>query len=170
MEKVIKSQLTNKKLPWWLRLLKICLQRRRPGFDPWVRKSPRRRERLPTPAFWPGEFHGQRSLAGYSPWGHKELDTTEWLSLTNKRMTNFDEYFEVDRGTEIVNSGARHPLDGCQGKFSKASRAVLPAIHVQGLEEMCVGPPARTQDTHGAQELIDTEVIILYFLLLPALG
>ena len=37
--------------------------------DPW------RRERLPTPVFWPGEFHGL-----YSPWGHKELDTTEQLS------------------------------------------------------------------------------------------
>ena len=33
---------------------------------------PWRRERLPTPAFWPGEFHGL-----YSPWGRKELDTTE---------------------------------------------------------------------------------------------
>ena len=37
---------------------------------------PWRRERLPTPVFWPGEFHGL-----YSPWGHKEWDTTEWLSL-----------------------------------------------------------------------------------------
>ena len=31
---------------------------------------------------WPGEFHGQRSPAGYTPWGHKQLDTTEWLTLT----------------------------------------------------------------------------------------
>ena len=38
-------------------------------------------EQLPTPVFWPGEFHGQRSLAGYSPWGQKELDMTEKLSL-----------------------------------------------------------------------------------------
>ena len=30
-----------------------------------------------TPVFLPGEFHGQRSLAEYSPWGHKESDTTE---------------------------------------------------------------------------------------------
>ena len=36
-----------------------------------------RRERLPTPVFWPGEFHGL-----YSPWVCKELDTTEWLSLS----------------------------------------------------------------------------------------
>ena len=35
-----------------------------------------------TPIFLPGEFHGQRSLAGYSPWGCKTLDTTERLSLT----------------------------------------------------------------------------------------
>ena len=34
-------------------------------------EDPRRREWLPTPRFVPGEFHGQRSLAGYSPWGHK---------------------------------------------------------------------------------------------------
>ena len=35
-----------------------------------------------TPVFWPGEFHGWRSLGGYSPRGHKELDTTEQLSLS----------------------------------------------------------------------------------------
>ena len=46
--------------------------------DPWVRKSPWRRERLPTPVFWPGELHGL-----YSPWGHKESDMTEGLSLTS---------------------------------------------------------------------------------------
>ena len=36
---------------------------------------------LRTPVFLPGEFHGQRSLVDYSPWGHKELDTTEQLTL-----------------------------------------------------------------------------------------
>ena len=49
----------------------------RPGFDLWVGKIPWRREQLPTPVFWPGEFHGL-----YSPWGHRESDTTEWLSLS----------------------------------------------------------------------------------------
>jgi len=44
----------------------------RPEFNPWVRKIPCRREQLPTPVFWPGEFHGL-----HSPWGRKELDTTE---------------------------------------------------------------------------------------------
>ena len=48
---------------------------------PWVWKIPWRMEWLPTPVFLPGEFLGQRSLVGYSPWGGKELDTTEWLTL-----------------------------------------------------------------------------------------
>ena len=52
-------------LPWWLRQSSICLQCRRPGFNPWVGKIPWRREQLSTTVFWPGEFHGQRSLAGY---------------------------------------------------------------------------------------------------------
>ena len=50
---------------------------KRLGFNPWVGKIPWRRARQPTPVFLPGEFHGQRSLADYSPWHHKELDTTE---------------------------------------------------------------------------------------------
>ena len=46
-------------------------------FDPWVRKIPWSRQQQPTPVFLPGKFHGQRSLAGYSPQGHKEWDTIE---------------------------------------------------------------------------------------------
>ena len=48
-------------------------------FDPWVGKRPWRKEWLPTLVFLPGEFQGQRSLGGYSPWGCKELDKTEEL-------------------------------------------------------------------------------------------
>ena len=51
-------------------------------FDPWFGKIPWRREWQPTPVFLPGEFHGQRSLAGYIQWGPKELDTTEQLTFT----------------------------------------------------------------------------------------
>ena len=43
-------------------------------------RPPWRRAWLLTPVFWPGEFNGQRSLAGYSSRSRKELDTTEWLS------------------------------------------------------------------------------------------
>ena len=59
-----------------------CKGRSACGFDPWFRKIPWRRERQPIPVFLPGESHGQRSLAGCSPQGHKESDTTEQLTLT----------------------------------------------------------------------------------------
>ena len=49
-------------------------------FHAWFGTIPWRRKWESTPVFLPGEFHEQRSLAGYSPWGHKELDVTEWLT------------------------------------------------------------------------------------------
>ena len=49
-----------------------------PRFHPWVRKTPWRRTWQPNPVFSSREFHGQRSLVGYSPWGRKESGTTEW--------------------------------------------------------------------------------------------
>ena len=55
------------------------------------REDPWRREWQPTPVFLPGEFHGRRSLVGYSPWGHKESDTTERLSTSFQRR--FREHF-----------------------------------------------------------------------------
>ena len=54
-----------------------CRRNKWCGFSPWVGKIPWRRKWQPTPAFLPGEFHGQRSLMGYGPWVHKESDTTE---------------------------------------------------------------------------------------------
>ena len=57
-----------------------CRKRKRHGFDPWIGKIPWRRKWKPTPVFLPGESHGQRSLAGYSPWGCKESDKTEPLT------------------------------------------------------------------------------------------
>ena len=47
------------------------------GFSLWVGKIIQSRKWQSAPVFLPGESYGQRSLAGYSPWGHKELDTTE---------------------------------------------------------------------------------------------
>ena len=61
-----------------------------PSFDPWVGKIPWRREWQPTPVFLSGEFHGQRSLAGHSPWGCKELDMTEPLTHTHT-VSHFEE-------------------------------------------------------------------------------
>ena len=50
------------------------------GFSPWVENIPWRRERQSTPVFLPGEFHRQRSLKAYSPWGSKQSDN--WATNT----------------------------------------------------------------------------------------
>ena len=57
----------------------VCQYRRykRHGFNPQVKKIPWRRAWQPTPVFLPEESHGQRSLAGYGPQGHTQLDMTE---------------------------------------------------------------------------------------------
>ena len=63
---------------------------KRRGFNPWVRKIPWKRTWQPTPEFLPEESHGQRrSLAGYSPWGNKEWDTTERLSTAQQHITKY---------------------------------------------------------------------------------
>ena len=63
----------------------LACQCRRHRFDLWVRKITWGRKRQPTPVFLPGKSHGQRRLVGYSPWGHKELDTTERLTQTHTK-------------------------------------------------------------------------------------
>ena len=55
----------------WLK--KFICQCKRWGFDPWVWKIPWSRKWHPAPVFLPGKSHGQRSLVGYSPWGHKRV-------------------------------------------------------------------------------------------------
>ena len=62
-----------------------CRRLKRCGFNPWVGTIPQRRKRQPTPVFLPGRFHGQRSLAGYSPCGRKELDPTEHTCLPQSK-------------------------------------------------------------------------------------
>ena len=77
-------------LPWWLRQWRIRLQSGRLGFSPWVGKFPWRRKWQLTPAFLPGESHGQRSLAGYSPGGQKKSDMTQRLNNNNSNLTCYD--------------------------------------------------------------------------------
>ena len=65
------SGTSSKRIPLPMQKIK------RPGFNPWVGKIPWWRIWQPTPIFLSGESQGQRSLAGYSPQGRKEPDTTE---------------------------------------------------------------------------------------------
>ena len=76
---VFKISFINIGLPWWLRQYRIHLQCR---FSPLVGEDPLEKRMATTPVFLPGEFHGQRSLVGYSPWGHKESETTEQLTFS----------------------------------------------------------------------------------------
>ena len=62
---------------------------KRSEFNPWVRKISWRRAWQSTPVFLPAELHGQRSLVGYSPWGCRQLDTTEQLTHTSDTTTSF---------------------------------------------------------------------------------
>ena len=62
-------------------LVKDLPTMRRPGFNSWVGKISWRRERLLIPVFWPRKFHRL-----YSPWGHKESDKTEEISLSSRRQ------------------------------------------------------------------------------------
>ena len=71
-ERLLSKQILNASIS-----LPLSPQCGRPGLKPQVGKIPWRRKRQPAPVFLPGKSHGQRSLAGYSPWGYKESDTTE---------------------------------------------------------------------------------------------
>ena len=73
----------------------------RPGFNPWVGKTPWRRKWLPTLVFLPRESHGQRSLEVYSPWSHKMSDTTEWLSL------HFTSYIHTHNSLDLESEAYR---------------------------------------------------------------
>ena len=65
-------------LPLCLSRLRIRLQCGRPGFDPWVGKIPWRRDKLPTPVFWPGEFH-----MGLQRVRH------DWVTFTSLHFTSY---------------------------------------------------------------------------------
>ena len=66
-----------------------CKRCRRCRFDPWVGKIPWGRKWQPTTVFLPGESHGQRSLEGYSPWGHKESMGSQWATHIRPTVLNF---------------------------------------------------------------------------------
>ena len=85
--------------------------------NPWVLKIPWKREWLPTPIFLPGESYGERSLVGYSPWGHKESETAKQLTLSFSTFSvsfinifnSFSSLHEVNKANSlsILFSGGR---------------------------------------------------------------
>ena len=76
-----------------------CCRRYRTGkrykFDPWVRKIPWSCHQQPTPVFWPGKLHGQRSLTAHCPQGRKEADTTEHMCTHNADLWHLRVYLFI---------------------------------------------------------------------------
>ena len=103
----------------WLIWQRICLQCRSPGFSPWVRKIPWRREWQPTPAFLLGESHRQRSLTGYRAQTHKESDTTEQWTLSSK-----DTLIRTSSGKKKLRKCAKQSLKSSLQKKWKVRMSV----------------------------------------------
>ena len=102
--------------------------------ETWVGKIPWRRERLPTPVFWPGEFHGL-----HSPWGSKESNTTERLSLYNE-LLGLARYGWAAPGDPQVHLMVLKVFRSLAGASGPSKR------------QQCRQPPL-TRNTHSSQNL-----------------
>ena len=76
---------------------------KRCGFDPWDGKIPWRGAWQPIPVFLPGESHKQRRPVGYSPWSHKESDTTETTYHACMHTHSFLEKYQSHREFPLRN-------------------------------------------------------------------
>ena len=94
-----------------------------PGSIPGLGRFSGERNGLPTPVFLPGKFHGQRSLVGYSPWGCKESDTTERLTLSLS-------YHQRTQGLEGPRS--------CHSAQREMSHKICKSLNTRGLSIRCV--------------------------------
>ena len=92
---------------------RIHLPSRSRGFHRWVRKIPWRSKWQPIPVFLPAESYGQRSLAGYSPWGHEESDTTGPIKQVNLTPTAAVPLAKDTKASTVKGStGAQPQPDG----------------------------------------------------------
>ena len=89
--------------------------------EAWVRsmgwEDPLEKGKLPTPVFWPGEFHGL-----YSPWGQKQLDTTEQISLSKLLQEQNKSWRDIIHRSQKVET--KHTIINKQIKKMWTSRAV----------------------------------------------
>ena len=100
------------------------------GFSLSVRMSPWRWNWQPTSVFLPGESHGQRSLASYSPWGHNKLNMTEWLEHAHRDI------FDCHPGCVFLawNNGGCHQTACCAQKQLLAAQN-CPAQNVNSAKD-----------------------------------
>ena len=110
---------------WWATVHRVtkssdgkslpALQETQVPYMGWI--TPWKRKWQPTPVFLPGDFHGQRSLVGYSPWGHKVLEMTGWWALYwyNKRRDWFlRNSMEYSIGIKIRYFWISHHNNNCK--------------------------------------------------------
>ena len=81
-----------------------CRRLKRCWFDPWVRKIPWSRKWQPAPVFFPGKFHGQRSLVGYRPWGCKELEVTDCTCIHTQAWLSWRSQMCLEKKTRKASS------------------------------------------------------------------
>ena len=119
-----------------------CLQCWRPGFSPWIGKIPQRRKQQPAPVLVPGKFHGWRNLVGYSAWGHRESDTTEWLRFHFSFM--YTDCLNTELNELLISYTCTHKVHSSTGIvtvlwFRKRSEFILSITFSQCLqkEEKC---------------------------------
>ena len=75
-----------------------------------VGKIPWRRKWQPTPVLLPGKCHGQGSLVSYSPWGHKELDMTQWLNR-HLQTCRIPPYFRHQTQAQVITYASQQVID-----------------------------------------------------------
>ena len=142
---LIDSQTLARGIPRWFSCKESTCQCRRCEFHPWVGKISQRRLWQPTPVFLPGESHGQRSLAGYSPWGHKELDMTELTqhtSMQNKRTwDSVSTYTGLTPPGELQSNSGTNPLEFVQTPPPLSGNSVLWKTALTSVARHTLGVP-----------------------------
>ena len=124
-------------LPCWLSWWRVCLQCRRPGFNPWVKRIPWRREWQSTPVFWPGESPGEKSLVGYSPWDHR----VRYIRVTNTfTFFTFARYWFNHPSSALLLSLIKHE-QVLQRQWTEVSD--------QGPQKRCLSEHAVTSEPEG---------------------
>ena len=93
------------RLPWWLKWERICIQCRRPGFNPCVGKILWRKKQQSTPVFLPGKSHGQRSMPGLQSLGLQRVGQ-DWV--TNTHMSTHLTLFKIEEHKSHYQASFRH--------------------------------------------------------------
>ena len=129
----------ERETPRWLHAKESTCQCRKHGFNSWVSKIPSGRKWQPMPVFLSGKPRGQRSLAGYSPWGHKELQTTEWLNNNRYIMKYYSAIKKWGNPTicDNMNGPWRHyaKWNQTQNSQKKRSDLWLPQVVGRGIKK-----------------------------------